>query len=130
AKVYYMDNNSDSGAPASPTAVPDIVTGSSVSIQTLNAPGMAREKPSSVQQSVPAWLLFAMFFIAIPLSTTWLSERHQGTYTRLRSIGLSAPMLLCGKLVPYMALNLAQVVVMLAVGVYLVPLCGGQALAL
>ncbi|EQD79912.1 ABC-2 type transporter, partial [mine drainage metagenome] len=28
------------------------------------------QRPSSVQQNVPAWLVFAMFFIAIPLSTT------------------------------------------------------------
>lgn len=129
-KAYYMGHAPGSKALTSPAAVPDIAKGSSVSIRTLSAPGVTQEKPSSVQQSVPAWLLFAMFFIAIPLSTTWLSERHQGTYARLRSIGLSAPMLLCGKLIPYVALNLTQVAVMLAVGVYLVPLCGGQALTL
>lgn len=87
-------------------------------------------RPSSVQQSVPAWLLFAMFFIALPLSTTWLQERQQGTYTRLRSMGLGPGVLLSGKLVPYLGINLLQVVVMLAVGVYLVPWCGGDALTL
>ena len=88
------------------------------------------EVPSSVQQNVPAWLLFAMFFIAIPLSTTWVQERQQGTYGRLRSMGLSAPALLSGKLLPYVGINLLQVVLMLAVGVYLVPLLGGDRLTL
>lgn len=101
-----------------------------VAMHTLYASGSASEKPNSVQQNVPAWLLFAMFFIAIPLSTTWLHERHQGTYARLRSIGLSAPMLLCGKLIPYLLLNLLQVVLMLLVGVFVVPWLGGDTLTL
>ena len=86
--------------------------------------------PTAVQQSVPAWLVFAMFFIAIPLSTTWVQERTQGTFARLRAMGVSRAALLFGKLVPYYAINLLQVVSMLAVGVWLVPLCGGDALTL
>jgi len=88
------------------------------------------EVPSSVQQNVPAWLLFAMFFVAIPLSTTWVQERQQGTYARLRSMALTAPSLLTGKLLPYVGINLLQVAMMLAVGVYLVPLLGGDRLTL
>jgi ABC-2 type transport system permease protein len=88
------------------------------------------ERPSSVQQNVPAWLLFAMFFIALPLSTTWVQERQQGTYSRLRSMGLRPGTLLMGKLLPYLGINLLQVVLMLAVGVYVVPWCGGDSLSL
>jgi ABC-2 type transport system permease protein len=88
------------------------------------------EKPSSVQQNVPAWLLFAMFFIAIPLSTTWVQERQQGTYARLRSMGLKPGALLLGKLLPYLGVNLLQVVLMLAVGVFVVPWFGGGSLTL
>lgn len=88
------------------------------------------EVPSSVQQNVPAWLLFAMFFIAIPLSTTWVQERQQGTYARLRSMGLPAKSMLVGKLLPYVGINLLQVVLMLGVGVFIVPLVGGDRLTL
>lgn len=88
------------------------------------------ERPSSVQQNVPAWLLFAMFFIAVPLSTTWVQERQQGTYARLRSMGLGPGQLLLGKLLPYVGVNLLQVVLMLAVGLWLVPLLGGDRLTL
>jgi ABC-2 type transport system permease protein len=90
----------------------------------------AGARPSSVQQNVPAWLLFAMFFIAIPLSTTWVQERQQGTYARLRSMGVSPARLLAGKLVPYLGITLLQVVLMLAVGIWLVPLFGGERLQL
>lgn len=87
-------------------------------------------RPSSVQQNVPAWLLFAMFFIAIPLSTTWVQERQQGTYARLRSMGLGSGELLLGKLLPYLGINLLQVVLMLTVGVFVVPWFGGDSLTL
>jgi ABC-2 type transport system permease protein len=87
-------------------------------------------RPSSVQQNVPAWLLFAMFFIAIPLSTTWVQERAQGTYARLRTMGASPAALLVGKLLPYLGITLVQAVLMLAVGVWIVPLLGGGQLTL
>ena len=98
--------------------------------RSLYDAGQQQVQPSSVQQNVPAWLVFAMFFVALPLSTTWVQERGQGTFARLRSIGLSPATLLAGKLLPYSLINLIQVVLMLAVGVYVVPLFGGDALAL
>jgi ABC-2 type transport system permease protein len=98
--------------------------------RSLYTAGAQPRQPTSVQQNVPAWLVFAMFFVALPLSTTWMQERRQGTFTRLRSLGLSPARLLMAKLVPYYFINLAQVVLMLAVGVYIVPLFGGDALTL
>jgi len=90
----------------------------------------AGARPSSVQQNVPAWLLFAMFFIAIPLSTTWVQERSQGTYARLRTMGVSPAQLLAGKLLPYIGITLVQAALMLMVGVWIVPLLGGGQLTL
>lgn len=84
--------------------------------------------PSSVQQNVPAWLLFAMFFITIPLSTTFIQERTQGTLKRLQGMGLGKLELTLGKLLPYLAINLLQVIAMLAIGVWLIPALGGDAL--
>jgi ABC-2 type transport system permease protein len=93
--------------------------------------GAARETtPSSVQQNVPAWLVFSMFFVAIPLSTTFITEREHGTLMRLRSMNVSVPLLFAGKLVPYALINQIQVASMLAVGVFVVPLLGGEALQL
>jgi len=92
--------------------------------------GGVRETPSAVQQNVPAWLLFAMFFIAVPLSTTVIRERSNGTLARLATLGVSRPMLLVGKLLPYMVINFLQALLMAAVGMWLVPLLGGDALQL
>jgi len=86
--------------------------------------------PTSVQQNVPAWLVFSMFFIAIPVSTTLLGERGQGTLHRLSSMGVSRVQFLLAKLVTYMLVNFVQVVSMFAVGLWVVPLFGGDALTL
>jgi ABC-2 type transport system permease protein len=86
--------------------------------------------PSAVQQNVPAWLLFAMFFISVPLSTTWIQERQQGTLLRLRSLGIGPATLLAGKLLPYGVVNLCQAATMLGVGVWAVPALGGRRLDL
>ena len=97
---------------------------------TLYESAQLSRRPTSVQQNVPAWLVFAMFFVALPLSTTWLQERTQGSLTKLRSIGLSPVVLLAGKLLPYLLVNMVQVLLMLVIGVWVVPMFGGDALTL
>lgn len=51
-----------------------------------DAPGQA-PTPSAVQQNVPAWLIFAMFFVAVPLSTAVIGERQNRTLTRVKTFG-------------------------------------------
>lgn len=86
--------------------------------------------PSSVQQNVPAWLIFAMFFVVIPLSSIFIIERQQGTLQRLRAMGLPFHLVLAGKLLPFFIVNQVQAVLMVLVGIYLVPLFGSEALEL
>jgi ABC-2 type transport system permease protein len=90
--------------------------------------GAGAERPTAVQQSVPAWLVFSMFFVVIPISTTYLVERQQGTLLRLRAIGIPAHLSLLAKVPPYYLVNQIQMVLMILVGMYLVPLFGGGAL--
>jgi len=85
---------------------------------------------TSVQQSVPAWLVFAMFFVALPVSTLVIAERQQGTLERLRSLAVPPIVIVLGKLVPFYLVHLLQVAAMLAVGRWIVPLVGGDALSL
>ncbi|HUQ26452.1 MAG TPA: ABC transporter permease [Burkholderiales bacterium] len=87
-------------------------------------------KPSSVQQNVPAWLIFGMFFVVMPISSLFIVERRDGTLARLVSQRVPFPMLLAGKVGPFFVINLAQAALMLAAGRLLVPWLGGEALAL
>lgn len=84
--------------------------------------------PSSVQQNVPAWLIFAMFFVVIPISSIFIIERQQGTLQRLRAMGLPFRLILAGKLLPFFMLNQVQAVMMVLVGIFIVPLFGSEAL--
>lgn len=84
--------------------------------------------PSSVQQNVPAWLIFAMFFVVIPVSSIFIIERQQGTLQRLRAMGVPFQLLLAGKLFPFFIVNQVQALLMVLVGMYLVPLLGSEAL--
>jgi ABC-2 type transport system permease protein len=88
------------------------------------------QAPSAVQQNVPAWLVFGAFFVVIPLSNTLIRERQQGTLKRLRTMPVGQGTLLASKLAPYFIVNLAQVMLMLAAGMWLVPALGGEALQL
>ena len=86
--------------------------------------------PNAVQQSVPAWLIFSMFFVIVPISAVFITERQQGTLQRLRSQGVSHKWLLAGKLLPFFWVNQMQALLMLLVGRYLVPAFGGASLTL
>jgi ABC-2 type transport system permease protein len=87
-------------------------------------------RPSAVQQNVPAWLVFGMFFVVASLANLLVQERASGTLARLRSLGVPTWALLLSKTWPYLAVNLLQAALMLAVGVWLMPLLGGEGLSL
>jgi ABC-2 type transport system permease protein len=111
------------GAPAGEQSA-----GNDINLRYAYGSAAGGEMPSAVQQSVPGWLVFGVFFVVVPLSNTFIRERQLGTLRRLRSTNLSRGTILLGKLIPYFAVNQLQVVLMLAAGCWLVPLLGGEAL--
>jgi len=80
--------------------------------------------PNSVQHNVPAWTLFAIFFIIVPLSINIVKEKSQGTFVRLRTNPVSYATVLGGKTVVYLLVCIIQFVLMLLIGVYLFPSLG------
>jgi len=81
-------------------------------------------KPNSVQHNVPAWALFAIFFIIVPLSINIVKEKNQGTFVRLKTNPISYTTILGGKVVIYLLVCLIQFTLMLLVGLYLFPYLG------
>jgi ABC-2 type transport system permease protein len=84
--------------------------------------------PSAAQQNVPAYTLLAIFMLVVPLSGTFIKERDQGSLARLESMPVPAWVVIGGKILPYLAINLLQVGVCFAVGRFVLPLLGGEAL--
>jgi len=79
---------------------------------------------NSTQHNVPAWTVFAMFFIVIPLAGNMVRERTAGTITRLRTMPTSMFHFYAGKLLSYSAVGLLQALLMISVGFWLMPSIG------
>jgi len=104
----------------------DLKHAATLNVETIGGTG----RPSSVQQNAPAWLIFGMFFVVMPISSLFIVERREGTLARLVSLRVPFSMLLLGKVGPYFVVNLAQGALMLLAGRTLVPWFGGETLAL
>jgi len=80
--------------------------------------------PNSVQHNVPAWTLFAIFFIVIPLSINIVKEKTQGTFVRLRTNPVSSLIVFIGKTATYSIICMIQFYMMVAVAIFLFPHIG------
>lgn len=79
---------------------------------------------NSVQHNVPAWTMFAMFFILFPLAGNFIKEREEGSMLRLRLISGSQFPVIAGKFSFYFLVCLVQFVLMVCVGLFIMPLLG------
>ena len=77
--------------------------------------------PNSVQHNVPAWALFAIFFIVVPLSINLVKEKSQGTSVRIRISPTPYFIHILGKTFTYLIICVIQFLLMVAVGVWLFP---------
>jgi ABC-2 type transport system permease protein len=85
---------------------------------------------NSVQHNVPAWTVFAMFLIVVPLASNMIKEREGGSMLRLMVAPGSHMTLIIGKLLFYVAICLIQFYLMILAGIYLMPYFGLPALNL
>ncbi|MBW2050499.1 MAG: ABC transporter permease [Deltaproteobacteria bacterium] len=78
--------------------------------------------PSSVQQNVPAWSLFGMFFVLIPMAGSIITEKVQGTLVRLRTMPAPMSSVFAGKIATYTFVCCVQFSLMLSMGLFVLPL--------
>ncbi|WP_265429483.1 ABC transporter permease [Chryseobacterium sp. YIM B08800] len=83
--------------------------------------GKEEMMPNSVQHNVPAWALFAIFFIVVPLSINLVKEKSQGTSVRVRVSPTPYYIHILGKTFTYLIICIIQFLLMVAVGVWLFP---------
>ncbi|MFC4164584.1 ABC transporter permease [Epilithonimonas zeae] len=84
--------------------------------------GKEEAMPNSVQHNVPAWALFAIFFIVVPLSINLVKEKSQGTSVRVRVSPTPYYIHILGKTFTYLIICVIQFLLMVAVGIWLFPL--------
>jgi len=80
--------------------------------------------PSSTQHNVPAWSLFAMFFIVIALGGNIVYEKDQGSFLRLRTLPVSFMNILLAKVLTYMLVCVIQLIFVVAIGIWIFPYLG------
>lgn len=77
---------------------------------------------NSVQHNVPAWSIFAMFFIVIPIAGNMIREREDGSLLRMKLIPGSYLEILTGKMFFFVGICVIQFYCMMLVGMYIMPL--------
>lgn len=119
-----------------PAGTPGLISGSGLQEAFSQALVNIREQPSApgtpvfetlanpVDQNVPAWALFGMFFTAIPIAGALLEERRSKISIRLACLPVSSLQLLTGKVMAYLGVCLCQFLLIALIGVYLFPCLG------
>lgn len=92
--------------------------------------GPTISKMNSVQHNVPAWAIFGMFFIVVPLSGHMIREREEGSALRLKLIPHAQAGVAMGKILFNTLICMLQFAAMCAIGVWVLPLMGLSSLHL
>ena len=80
--------------------------------------------PNSTQHNVPAWTLFGMFLICIPVAGNVIKERTDGCLARIKTIPVNYFQIMSGKVAVYVIICVLQAVVILLMGIYILPMLG------
>jgi ABC-2 type transport system permease protein len=102
-----------------------------LNIRTVTALGRAAVKrPNAVQHNVPAWSLFGIFFIVLPMAGSFIKERLSGVSLRLLSLPVSYAAIVAGKMCAYLSVCLVQFTVIVLIGKIVLPQLGTPAFEL
>ncbi len=86
--------------------------------------------PNASQHNVPAWTIFAMFFIIISLGGSVVREKQSGSFIRLKTLPTNFAVALLSKQITYLGVTLLQALVIFSMGIWLFPIIGLPALNL
>jgi ABC-2 type transport system permease protein len=84
--------------------------------------------PNASQHNVPAWTIFAMFFIVTSLGGTIVREKNSGSFIRLKTLPSSYLYALFSKQIVYLMVTVAQAIIIFAIGNKIFPFIGLPAL--
>ena len=84
----------------------------------------SRKIPNATQHNVPAWTIFAMFFVVISLGSSVVKEKLNGSFVRLKTLPTNYFLALLSKQITYLLVTLLQAAVIFAIGIWLFPSMG------
>ena len=80
--------------------------------------------PNSTQHNVPAWTIFAMFFMVVSLGSNIVKERVNGSFLRLKTMPTSFMLVMFSKMAIYVIVAIAQVALTFSMGIWILPELG------
>jgi ABC-2 type transport system permease protein len=83
---------------------------------------------TTTQHNIPSWAIFAMFFIVIPLSSSIIREREEGSMIRLHTLPVPYMTVFMAKVGVYLFICFVQFFLMVLAGILVMPLFGLPAL--
>ena len=89
-----------------------------------------RKVPNTTQHNIPAWTIFAMFFVVISLGSSVVKEKLNGSFVRLKTLPTNYFIALLSKQITYLMVTVSQAAVIFSIGVWLFPSMGLPALNL
>ncbi len=89
-----------------------------------------RATPNATQHNVPAWTIFAMFFVIMSLGGSVVREKVSGSFIRLKTLPTSYLVGIFSKQITYLAVTMLQAAVIFSMGIWLFPFLGLPALNL
>jgi ABC-2 type transport system permease protein len=84
--------------------------------------------PNAAQHNVPAWTIFAMFFVVMSLGGSVVREKVSGSFIRLKTLPTNYAVGIISKQLTYLVVTLLQAVVIFSMGIWLFPVVGLPAL--
>lgn len=86
--------------------------------------------PNATQHNVPAWTIFAMFFVIMSLGGSVVREKVSGSFIRLKTLPTSYLVAIVSKQITYLCVTMLQAAVIFSIGLWLFPVMGLPALNL
>jgi len=88
----------------------------------------SRNIPNASQHNIPAWTIFAMFFIVISLGSSVVREKQNGSFIRLKTLPTNYILSLFSKQITYTFVTIFQAIIIFSIGVWIFPLISLPAL--
>jgi ABC-2 type transport system permease protein len=108
-----------------PASLESEIINNQVSIdETIVSRNGSKTIPNATQHNIPAWTIFAMFFVVVSLGSSVVREKLNGSFIRLKTLPTNYLLALVSKQITYLFVTLLQAVIIFGIGIYLFPFFG------
>lgn len=118
--IYYSVNET-----TLPASLENEIVNSGLTINEISiSRNGSKTIPNATQHNIPAWTIFAMFFVVVSLGSNIVREKLNGSFIRLKTLPTNYLLALFSKQLTYLLITILQACVIFAIGIWLFPVLG------